>query len=117
MLARQLDDATPEPTLRARVHDVLASNGLESHAPEWFADLVQALLAGEATGRHHFPPGEMDGGDVDVSSALAELATFLPLGHDDYGEGVVLEPRRLRARAFISREGRDGSYFYEVGSW
>ena len=50
----------------------------------------------------------------DVVNFLAELADILPIGHDNYGEGIRLELRAIGLQAFISMEAAGGGCSYEV---
>ncbi len=109
-----LDAGGDDVVIRAAIDDILAENGMGDEVPGWFVDFWRALVEGRRLERLSTPdPADASPG-ADISNALAELALVLPIERDDYGEGVVLVVPSRQSRGFISREGRDGGWTYEV---
>lgn len=113
-LAARLVPDRAGAALDATLEDILVDNGLGDDAPAWLIDFLGAIVTGRRVARTSFAREEMVGDRGDVTNALAELGALLPLGYEDYGEGITLDVKPLGVRAFVSREGPGGSYTYEV---
>ena len=101
--------------------EIVQSNELSDPArvPPWFLNLWTALAEGRCVATTGFAMNQIvpvgrRGEFGDVVNFLAELADILPIGHDNYGEGIRLELHGIGLQAFISMEAAGGGCSYEV---